>query len=483
MKLVRQPFAGLDVGRINKFYPENGICWIATTDGLIRFDGNKAKQYDRQFSCLIRKVVLLDTDSTVFSGSFYDPGRGIILNQPAGSKPVLSFAGNSVRIEFSAPFYEYPGKISYASQLNNSKWSQWHNEGYQDFTNLREGDYTFRVKAINIYGTESPVAEYEFTILPPWYRSIFAFFFYLLAGILLIWLIVRANSYRLKMENVRLEGIVAERTSEVVRQKEEIQDKNTILEHKNKEISDSIRYASRIQTAVIPSESICLELFPASFIFFRPLDIVSGDFYWFSKVGSKLVFTAADCTGHGVPGAFMSMLGVAFLNEIVEKDHLTEPDLILNQLRRKVIGALQHKGTGETRDGMDISLICIDPDEKILKYAGAYNPLVMIRNNEVTTIEGDKMPVGIYEKMDPFKKHEISIETGDVFYLASDGYEDQFGGPEGKKFKAKKFRQMLLEIHQLPMEEQKIIIERRFSEWKGELQQIDDIVVAGIKIL
>jgi serine phosphatase RsbU (regulator of sigma subunit)/ligand-binding sensor domain-containing protein len=483
MKLVSQPFAGLDVGRINKFYPDkDGICWIGTSDGLIRYDGNSAKKYDRGFSCLIRKVNLLDNDSTVFSGSFYNPERGIILNQPAESKPVLLFTGNSIRIEFSAPFYEYKDKISYSFQLNDSKWSQWHSEGYQDFTNLREGEYIFRVKAMNVYGRESSVSEYGFRILPPWYRSVLAFILYLFSGIVLIWLIVRANSYRLKMENIRLEGIVAERTSEVVRQKEEIQDKNTTLEHQNKEIEDSIRYASRIQTAVIPSENFCLELFPASFIFFRPLNIVSGDFYWFSRVGQKIVFTAADCTGHGVPGAFMSMLGVAFLNEIVEKDQVTEPDLILNQLRLKVIEALQHKGTSEARDGMDISLICIDPDEKTLKYAGAYNPLVMIRNNEITTIEGDKMPVGYYERMDRFTKHELSIQPGDVFYLASDGYEDQFGGPDGKKFKAKKFRQMLLEIHQLPMSEQKEIIEKRFAEWKGELKQIDDIVVAGIKI-
>jgi serine phosphatase RsbU (regulator of sigma subunit) len=335
---------------------------------------------------------------------------------------------------------------------------------------------------MNVYGKESTVAEYHFTVLPPWYRTIYAYLMYLVAGFITIWLIVRANSYRLKRENFILEGIVKERTSEVVRQKEEIENKNEILQHQNKEIEDSIRYASRIQTAVIPPENLCQELFPESFIFFRPLNIVSGDFYWFSRVGSKKIFTAADCTGHGVPGAFMSMLGVAFLNEIVDKDHVTEPDLILNQLRNKVIEALQHKGIGETRDGMDIALICADTEKNMIEFAGAYNPLVMIRDNNVTIFEADKMPVGMYEKMEPFKKQIIKIQKGDVFYMASDGYEDQFGGPDGKKLKSKKFRQMLLEIHQLPANEQKEIIEKRFTEWKGELKQIDDVVVAGIKI-
>jgi serine phosphatase RsbU (regulator of sigma subunit) len=483
MKYVHQPFAGIDVGRINSFYPESsGTCWIATTDGLIRYYGSTTERFDNDFFCLIRNVSLINTDSALFRGSFFNDQTGIEIVQPASAIPVIPFGKNSLRISFSAPFYEYPDKTLYSYQLNDSKWSQWNHEAFRDFTNMREGDYSFRIKAVNIYGKESKVAEYRFTVLPPWYRTIYAYLFSLIAGIITIWLIVRANSYRLKLENLRLEGIVRERTSEVVRQKEEIENKNEILQHQNKEIEDSIRYASRIQTAVIPPENMCQELFPHSFIFFRPLNIVSGDFYWFSRVGSKLIFTAVDCTGHGVPGAFMSMLGVAFLKEIVDKDHITEPDLILNHLRNKVVEALQHKGTAETRDGMDVSLVCIDTEKNTLEYAGAYNPLIIVRDNQVTTLDGDKMPVGIYEKMDPFKKHSLEIHTGDVFYLASDGYEDQFGGPDGKKLKSKKFKQMLLDIHHLPMNEQKEIIEKRFNEWKGELKQIDDVVVAGIKI-
>lgn len=474
-------FAGIDVGKINVIYPENdGLCWFGTTDGLIRYDENTKKDYKTEFQCLIRKVKLHGIDSLLYGGVHYIPTQG---EQPE-QVPELQYSDNSIRLEFAAPFYEYPEKNLFSYQINESGWSEWGKEYYKEFTNLREGEYVFRVKARNVYGQESSSDEFRLVILPPWYRTPVAYIFYLIAGFMVIWAVARVYSYRLKAENIRLEGIVAERTSEIVRQKEEIQRKNIVLEHQKKEIEDSIRYASRIQTAVMPSEKACSDLLPESFVFFRPLNIVSGDFFWISRIDGKTIFSAADCTGHGVPGAFMSMLGIAFLNEIVEKDHITEPDLILNHLRQKVIQALQHKGgtNQETRDGMDISLITIDHDNYILKFAGAYNPLLMIRDGKISEFRGDKMPVGFHEKMDPFSRHELKIQKGDIFYIASDGYEDQFGGPEGKKFKTKKFRQLLTEIHELPMQAQKEILERQFVEWKGELGQVDDIIVAGFSI-
>jgi serine phosphatase RsbU (regulator of sigma subunit)/ligand-binding sensor domain-containing protein len=489
MSYVDKPFSGIEMGKINVIYPErNGICWLGTTYGIIRYDENTGKNYNTDYYSLIRKVSLTDNDSLLFLGNNFGSGSEpeVSLKQPANLIPVIPFRNNSLRIDFSAPFYEYTNKIYYSYQLagNNSKWSQWTLDHYQVYTNIREGNYTFRVKARNIYSKESSLAEYSFIISAPWYRTGIAYGFYVIVAIVLIWLIARIYSYRLMRENIRLEGIVTERTSEVVRQKDEIENKNTVLEYQKKEIEDSIRYARRIQSAVIPSEKDCLDLLPESFVFFKPLNIVSGDFYWISRVENRTIFTAADCTGHGVPGAIMSMLGIAFLNEIVNKDHITHPDIILNQLRNRVIQALQQQGiSGEARDGMDIAMVCIDEKEKKLMYAGAYNPLIMIRNGEISEIVGDKMPIGIYEKMNPFTLHEILIEKEDVFYMASDGYEDQFGGPEGKKLKSKKFKQLLLEIHKNPMPLQKEIIEKKFEDWKGELTQVDDIVVIGITII
>ncbi len=489
MGLVSKPFRGIDVGKIYVIYPEeNGICWIGTTDGLIRYDENLFKNYDQLYHTLIRKVSLPNNDSAVFRGTNFTTESGhykIITEQPFSVRPSFAYTNNSIRVDFSASFYEYTDKILYSYKLENtqSKWSPWSKENFQEFNNLHEGDYILSAKSRNAYGTESIPAHYRFRILPPWYRTGVAYTTYILLLFVLFWLFARLYSYRLKRENLRLEGIVTERTEEVVRQKDEIIIKNNILENQKKEIEDSIRYARRIQAAVIPSEKDCLEIFSESFVVFKPLNIVSGDFYWISNVNNKIIFTAADCTGHGVPGAFMSMLGVEFLNEIVNKDSITDPDIILNQLREKVIQALQQQGiSGEARDGMDIALISIDLKANILGYAGAYNPLIMIRNGELIETVGDKMPIGIYENMYPFRKHEIKIEKGDVFYMYSDGYEDQFGGPEGKKFKSKKLKQLLLEIHKYPMRRQKEIIEKTFEEWKGELQQIDDIVVIGLTI-
>jgi serine phosphatase RsbU (regulator of sigma subunit) len=489
MDWIDTPFRGIEAGKINVIYPEeNGICWIGTTDGLIRYDGNTGKDYSTDYFNLIRKVIILNNDSSVFMGTNFETGPGrlkIITQQLPALKPSLPFRNNSIRIEFSAPFYEYPGKIFYSYKLDdsNSRWSQWTRENFREYTNLHEGKYTFSVKARNIYGTESKPAQYSFNVLPPWYRTTVAYISYILFGIILFWVFARLYSYRLKRENIRLEGIVNERTAEVVKQKDEIVVKNVVLEYQKKEIEDSIRYARRIQSAVIPSEKDCIDILSEGFVIFKPLNIVSGDFYWISRVGKKIILTAADCTGHGVPGAFMSMLGVAFLNEIVNKDNITVPDKILNQLRGKVISALQQQGiSGEARDGMDIAIVSIDREQNKIEFAGAYNSLVMIRNGEVIETPGDKMPIGFYENMNAFRKHEITIREGDVFYMFSDGYEDQFGGPEGKKFKSKKLKQLFLEIHKYPMAIQKEILEKTFEEWKGDLPQIDDIVVIGLII-
>ena len=475
--ITDRPFRGIDAGKINFIYPEeSGICWIGATEGLIRYNESVIKDYDQAYSSLIRKVTLVDTDSSVFLGA---SGHKTGLIKP------LEYMYNSIRFDFSASYYEDPGKILFSYMLDgrNPGWSQWTRENYQEFTNLREGRYTFRVKSRNIYGGESAQSVYSFTILPPWYRSLPAIIAYFIFGLLLLWLSARLYSYRLKRENIRLEGIITERTAEIVRQKDEIVFKNNILEVQKKEIEDSIKYARRIQYAVIPTEKVCHEIYPESFIFFRPLNIVSGDFYWISHVDNKVVYTAADCTGHGVPGAFMSMLGVAFLNEIVNKDRIISPDQILNNLRDKVIKALQQQGlSGETRDGMDIALVSINTEEGILEYAGAYNPLIMIRNGELFETPGEKMPIGYYENMRPFPKHKIMIEKGDMLYMYSDGYEDQFGGPDGKKFKSRRLKDLLLKIYTLPVEKQKEMIERNFLEWKGDLSQIDDVVVVGIAI-
>lgn len=460
------PFEGIEAGKINSIYPENdSICWIGSTEGLIRYDAGKSKDYKTVFHVLLRKVSSTGNDSSLYNN----------VSLPSA----LKYRYNAIRFDFASPFFEYPEKITYSYLLEktDNEWSNWSSSRYKEYTNLHEGEYTFRVKARNVYGTESTSASFSFIILPPWYRTTIAYILYAILTLILFWVSLRLYTYRLKSENIRLEGIVSERTAEIA-------SKNTVLEHQKKEIEDSIRYAGRIQNAVIPSENAIREILPESFIFFRPLNIVSGDFYWIGRVGSKIVFTAADCTGHGVPGAFMSMLGVAFLNEIVNKDNISSPDLILNNLRIKVIQALQQQGiSGETRDGMDIAIVSFDTQTYMIEYAGAYNPLIMIRSGAISEFPGDKMPIGFHDKVNPFKRHEIKVEKGDFIYMYSDGYEDQFGGPDEKKFKSKKLKALFTEISNLPAQEQKNILASTFDEWKGAVPQIDDVVIAGFRVI
>ncbi|HOO98355.1 MAG TPA: SpoIIE family protein phosphatase [Bacteroidales bacterium] len=265
--------------------------------------------------------------------------------------------------------------------------------------------------------------------------------------------------------------------AEVIRQKE-------IIEQKNLSITDSIQYARRIQTAVLPPPDFIDNWGIENFILFKPKDIVSGDFYWGANKNGRLYLAAADCTGHGVPGAFMSMLGHAFLEEIINTKETGNAATILNLLREEIINTLRQKGTaGETRDGMDISLVIIDRQAGRLDYAGANNPLYLIRGGALQKFQADHMPIGIhFISFTPFTNKNIKIETGDYLYMFSDGYADQFGGPKGRKFMYKPFQELLLKNHTLPMPEQKSILERSFEEWKDGYEQVDDVLVLGIKI-
>ena len=267
---------------------------------------------------------------------------------------------------------------------------------------------------------------------------------------------------------------------------DELSKKNNEITKKNLEITDSINYAKRIQYALLPSGDYIKKILPERFILFKPKDIVSGDFYWLSKVDNKIIIVAADCTGHGVPGAFMSMLGVSFLNEIVTKNKTTEPAEILNCLRAMVIDSLD-QNQGESKDGMDIALAVLDTENTLLKFAGAYNSLYLIKANqeqpEIMQIKADRMPIGIHFEIEKqFTTKEIQLCKNDIFYLFSDGYQDQFGGKKNKKFKSKRFRKLLLEIYQKPLEEQQQILDKIIEKWRGDINQIDDIIVVGVRV-
>jgi CheY-like chemotaxis protein/serine phosphatase RsbU (regulator of sigma subunit) len=306
---------------------------------------------------------------------------------------------------------------------------------------------------------------------------------------LILFLFILILFYLQNRHRKRANKKLQEQNTEIEQQKLEIEQQRDLANKQKKNLTDSIQYARRIQSAVIPRQETLHNHFKDSFIMYRPRDIVSGDFYWFAQKDNLFILAAADCTGHGVPGAFMSMLGVAYLNEIVNKIAINQhinalnSDEILNQLREKVITSLhQSENIRDPKDGMDIALCIIDFEKKKLQFSGAYNPLIIIRNNELLRFNADKMPVSFHQRKDqPFSRHNIDLTENDCLYIFSDGYVDQFGGPRGMKFLMKQFSQMLLDIHHNPMQEQKAIIEQKFDEWRDEYSQIDDVLVIGFK--
>ncbi len=287
-----------------------------------------------------------------------------------------------------------------------------------------------------------------------------------------------------------LEQKVEERTRELKRANAELLEKNNIVEQqkelleiRNKEIKDSIEYARRIQNASFPSQRIIEKVSDDYFILYKPRDIVSGDFYWFGEVENKVIIIAADSTGHGVPGAFMSMYGIAFLNEIVNKQKIFHPNNILNTLREKITDSL-NRGDDEfeTMDGMDMSVLTFDKENQRVLYAGAFNSLYLIRNEELQVVKADKMPVAYYQKMDSFSMHEIELKRDDCFYIFTDGFIDQFGGSLGKKFLTKRLKDLLLEINPKSMKEQYSFLNSAFKDWKGDYFQVDDVLMIGVRV-
>jgi serine phosphatase RsbU (regulator of sigma subunit) len=265
---------------------------------------------------------------------------------------------------------------------------------------------------------------------------------------------------------------------------EQVLHQRNLLQRRTKNIEDSLTYAQRIQKAMFPTPREMKLLFPESFIYQRPKDIVSGDFYWARKVNGKVLFSVADCTGHGVPGAFMSLIGLEFFRQIVVEKQILQPACILNEMNRYFDAVFGNLEELSLKDGIDLAFCAYDHRKGILEYAGSFNPLYIIRNSEILEIKGDNIIVGpdYGVHRGSFTNRIVPLERNDVIYLFSDGYADQFGGPEGKKFKYRRFRRLLMNIHNLPMEEQQRRSEENITEWMGiQYEQIDDQMVIGIR--
>lgn len=301
---------------------------------------------------------------------------------------------------------------------------------------------------------------------------------YLLAGVVVVsfaFLIAAIISYRRKQKDNDI----------IRRQKNDVSAKNLIIEAKQKEILDSINYAKRIQYALLSSEQQLAENLKEYFLMFKPKDVVSGDFYWSSVLSNgRFLLAVADSTGHGVPGSIMSMLNISCLNEAVNADKLLQPADILNATRTKIIRHLSNDGSAEGgKDGMDCCLLSLDFAGRDLSYAAANNPIWIVRRQELLVLAADKMPVGKHDRDSvPFSQHSVALEAGDMIYLFTDGYADQFGGPKGKKFKYRALQELLLSVANMPVDLQKQAVTEAFERWKGSLEQVDDVCLIGIRV-
>ena len=494
---TRTPFKLHYGEKISDIYPDNGYTWFGGTEVLYCYNNSKKYNFKGNFNTLINKVTY--NNDTLFSGFYYNNVvkgdsmfKVVSLTQPEESIISLPYTKNDLSFNFAANAYIANNHPNFSCYLKgeDSKWSDWSTETFKTYMNLTEGPYIFKVKAKNIFGIESTVASYKFTILPPWYRTTLAYIIYMLLAFGFIYMVVN-------LFTSNLNRIIKKQTAELHQQKDEIV-------RKNKEITDSIYYAKHIQDAIMPNNEYIKNMFADSFVLFKPKDIVSGDFYWANLSENNAILAAVDCTGHGVPGAFMSMMGNDYLNDIILDSKINEPDEILNLMRSGIIKALKQRGeSGESKDGMDMALVNINKDTLALNYAGANNPIYIVRDKNQPIIEnavhfpdendkkvlyelkGNKFPVGIHmgTRLQPFSKHQIQLIKGDVFYMFSDGYADQFGGPLAKKLKYNQFKKFILESMFLTMEEQKIYLEQKLNEWQGDIEQVDDVLVIGVRIV
>jgi ligand-binding sensor domain-containing protein len=544
------PIKDINSGQHTIFVDDNGILWIATGSdktGLVRFDYknlnrnktplnltiNEVKIYDERvpwFSLLSEKLdttTLLNLENYYFKKSLSEKERSYFKDKYSGIKIdkiksftlipenlVLPYHLNNIGFEFSALELARPFMVRYKYKLEgfDKDWSPETDKAFINYSNLYEGNYTFKVMAKSPWGVWSKPIQYSFKILPPWYRTWWMYLVYVLSFILFMYLVIRMNIRRLKKRELFLKVKVEEATNELRLQNNIIEMQKKLVEQKNKDITDSIKYSKRIQDAILPNAAKWKMYLPDSFILYLPKDIVAGDFYWLEYRDNNIYVSAADCTGHGVSGAMVSVVCSNALSKAVLEEKIMETDEILNRVREIVIEKLT--SDENIRDGMDICLIRLTKNKKTLQYSGANRSLFVISSvteppagksfhsgNEITDNGGgfemhhysntaeltefkpDKQPIGRYEEMKPFSKQEVVLQKNCMLYLTTDGYADQLGGLKGKKIGSKRFKELLIEnakIYDSANQHQHLL--ELFSQWKGNEEQIDDITILGIRV-
>lgn len=460
----------------------HGRIWIGTNSGLIEYNP------DQMFADTIEPRIFI---SDIWLG----------LEPVPKGRHKFRHNENRFQFEWTGLWFQDPDQLVYRHRLEgyDMKWSSPGTARDDQYSKVPPGTYTFSVEVsidnTNWIGSEE--ATYDFIIRPPFWQRWWFITLSIVATLILIYLIFRARLAALRRAKDKLEEEVRKATREILEKNEELESQKSEIEsqrdlvmeqrdriaQQQQELQASIRYALRIQTAVLTPDNEISRLLDNYFILNLPRDIVSGDFYWVDNKAEGIFFSVADSTGHGVPGAFMSMLGISAFNEVLSSyDGYCANEFLFN-LRERVKQALHHSDREkETADGMDAAMCIYNRKTATLSMSGANNPVYLIRDGALQEFKCDKMPIGLhFRDQDPFVEHTIKVKKGDCVYLFSDGYADQFGGENGKKFKYKPFKEKLLEIHKLPVSEQKKILYETIVQWKGSYEQIDDILVMGVQ--
>jgi ligand-binding sensor domain-containing protein/serine phosphatase RsbU (regulator of sigma subunit) len=520
----------------------HGNLWLSTYNGISRFDKSKcvfSNYYENdglQGNTFNERSILKSQNGNLFFGgsnglTFFHPdslaviqdlpqtvltdlkifnksvavyasiGDRVILEKPISflDELVLSYKHSVFTIEFAALHYVAPNHNKYRYKMEgfDADWIETTAKNrIATYTNLGGGKYTFIVQAANSEGVWNENGRtLKIEIIPPFYKTEWFYTIVIVFVLISIYVFIRVRERQLLHANILLEDTVVERTQEINQQKEELKLQSELLARNNEDLSrsnslitDSISYAKRIQEAVLPSIAEIQAFVPSFFIFYQPRDIVSGDFYWFAQSDDKIFIVVADCTGHGVPGAFMSMIGTTLLNDIIVEQKVKVPSEILEKLNIGVITALnQNPENAESQDdGMDISICVLDKKNGIVTVACANHTIHYVENGELMTIHGDIYSVGgifSLESKREYTDHVIPYLPGTMLYMFTDGYQDQFGGPKGKKFLASYFRLLLQEIASKPVAQQRQILDTRLAEWKSDHKQVDDILVFGIHLV
>lgn len=444
---------------------QNGKIFLGTTDGLIQYDVVKGAKEAVPPKTNVLKLLISDVE--------YDISKPI----------VLPYSTYKVRAEFVGLNYNDPDAVRYQYKLEgyDLEWSEITDQRYTIYSRIEDGEFNFLLRAFGSdMNYDEEVLGFTIKVKPPLWKKWWFITLMVIILVLGVIVIIKYRERRQKEIQDYLEKRLDERTREVVEQKEEI-------EIKNRDITDSINYAQRIQTSILPPIKKLQQSFSGSFIYYQPRDIVSGDFYWFDKIDDeRFVIICADSTGHGVPGAFMSMIGTTMIKDICISQKANSPAEILKSLDQQLTSTLhQNVDEAKSNDGMDIMVCEININTNLLKFASAMRPMIVYKNGEQIYIKGSRSSIGgQYDSKEEkdFVDQEMQLDSGDLIYMFSDGYPDQFGGPLGKKFKMVRLKNLLKDIHKKPMEEQYEYVKSTFTLWKEEHEQVDDVLFMGVKL-